>query len=55
MDIEEIIENENFKAAIDRKTLAKYKRALKNSDVNLGNFLAAFNEDLEEHGKKSYL
>jgi len=52
MDIEEIIENENFKAAIDRKTLAKYKRALRNSDVNLGDFLAAFNEDLEEHGKK---
>jgi hypothetical protein len=52
MDIEEIIENENFKAAIDRKTLAKYKRALSNSDVNLGDFKEALCEDLENNGKK---
>ncbi len=52
MDIEEIIENENFKAAIDRKTLAKYKRALRNSDVSLGDFKEALSEDLENNGKK---
>ena len=52
MDIEEIIENDKFMAAIGRKTLAKYKRAIRNSGDNLGDFLAAFDEDLEENGKK---
>ena len=52
MDIEEIIENDKFTAAIGCKTLAKYKRAIRNSGDNLGDFLAAFDEDLEENGKK---
>ena len=52
MDIEEITENEKFKTAIGCKTLAKYERAIRNSGENSGDFLAAINEDLEEHGKK---
>ena len=52
MDIEEIIENDKFTAAIGCTTLAKYKRAIRNSGDNLGDFLAAFDEDLKENGKK---